>query len=55
MQMTGEDRRTNCCVVGVGYVGLDIAHMLTDADYPTVGYDIDDLSDPQVVDWEADG
>ncbi|MDS0261350.1 nucleotide sugar dehydrogenase [Haloarcula sp. S1CR25-12] len=30
-----------CCVVGLGYVGLNLAHMLAQSGYPTVGYDID--------------
>lgn len=39
--MTEHTATPRCCVVGLGYVGLNLAYMFTEANYPTVGYDID--------------
>ena len=39
--MTEQTSKPKCGVVGLGYVGLNLAYLFTDAGYPTVGYDID--------------
>lgn len=38
--MSDQTTPDHCCVVGLGYVGLNLAHLFTEAGYPTVGYDI---------------
>lgn len=40
--MTQQKTAPKCGVVGLGYVGLNLAYLFTDAGYPTVGYDIDE-------------
>jgi len=40
--MSDQTTPDRCCVVGLGYVGLNLAHLFTEAGYPTVGYDIDE-------------
>lgn len=39
--MSSDESKPQCCIVGLGYVGLNLAYLFTESQYPVVGYDID--------------